>query len=334
MAEALRVAVVGLGRHMFDSLYGGLRYVPGHKVVAAVDRDPDRLARFTAFYNVPAGYADLSEMLAREAPNVVILAVSKEEHAGMAAAAMRAGAHVFIEKTPASGYAEALELVEVQKQTGRFAMVGFNRRFLQSYMRARAISARAEFGGVNMYFSQTHSKPYRDEEFFKANHLIHHLDLARFIMGEIELTQVRRVFVDAHHMGFDISFVSPGGGIGTIQSGALLDDSHPMERMQLLGRDRAVVVENFRNVIYHRPPSDKIDWEQYKAPDCEDGSQSWNEDYRFQSYSGQRGFENELVHFLGRVAAGIKPEPDIEDSARTMRLLEDMDRFLKSPSAR
>jgi predicted dehydrogenase len=326
--KTLRVAVVGCGRHMYDSLYPGLRHAPAHTVVAAVDPDAGRLARFTSFYNVPAAYADVEEMLSREAPDAVIAAVGRNEHARIAAAAMRAGAHVFVEKAPAATYAEARDLAEVQRQTGRWMMVGFNRRFMPSYMRARAISRRPEFGGVHMYFSQDHAMPYRDEEFFKINHIIHHLDLARFIMGEIELAHVQRVAVDANHMGFNISFAAPGGGIGTIQSGSFLDVSHPMERMQILGMERAVMVENFRNVTYHRPPTDKIDWEKYLAPAGEDGSQSWDNDYRFEPVNAHRGFENELVHFLGRIADGVRPEPDIEDSARTMKLLEDMDRLL------
>lgn len=44
-----------------------------------------------------------------------------------------------------------------------------------------------------MYQSQFNTSPYRNDAFFKLNHIIHHLDLARFLLGELEITQVQRV---------------------------------------------------------------------------------------------------------------------------------------------
>lgn len=70
-------------------------------------------------------FADLSSLLAHTVPDVVVLATPIHTHAPLAIMAMRAGAHVLLEKPTASSLAEFEELVAASEQTGRAVQVGF-----------------------------------------------------------------------------------------------------------------------------------------------------------------------------------------------------------------
>lgn len=70
-------------------------------------------------------YVNLTEMLANRVPDVVVLATPINTHAPLAIEAMRAGAHVLLEKPPAASLAEFDEMLAVAEETGRVVQVGF-----------------------------------------------------------------------------------------------------------------------------------------------------------------------------------------------------------------
>jgi predicted dehydrogenase len=155
---------------------------------------PERIERFTRLYAVPRSYTDYRKMLGAERLDAVLVQIGHAGNGGAIRAAIEAGMHVLVEKTPVATSAEADELVELQRSRGVHVMVGFNRRYMTSYVMAKEIAGRAEFGGVHLYHSQFHANAY-DEAAFPINHVIHHLDLARWLLGEIELTHVQRLVV-------------------------------------------------------------------------------------------------------------------------------------------
>lgn len=78
--------------------------------------------------NLPDGvpcFPDLTSLLAARVPDVVVLATPIHTHAPLAIEAMRAGAHVLLEKPPAATLAEFEELLAVSEQTGRVVQIGF-----------------------------------------------------------------------------------------------------------------------------------------------------------------------------------------------------------------
>lgn len=319
-----RLAIIGCGDHVYETLMGQLRWAPANRLVAIADIRQDRLDRFAGFYRVDSQYTDYREMLEREELDGVIVSVRHEDHAEIAEAVMRAGCQVFAEKSPCASSAEAAHLARVQEETGKWMLPGWQRRFMPAFRMAHEITRRSEFGGIHMWQSQINAGPYRDEEYYQINHVVHHLDLARWFMGEIEITQVQRIKLTDNMFGCTISFVSPAGGIGTIQSGAFLDQSIPFERTEMLGTRRNVVVESFRHLRYNRPTNGPHgEFGDYALTDSGDAL-SWDQNHRFDPRTTYRGFEDEMHYFVSRVKDGAKPEPDIADSIATMKLLEEL----------
>jgi predicted dehydrogenase len=99
---------------------------------------------------------DLDAVLSSERPDVVLVTNPTSLHVDTACKAIRAGAHVFIEKPIGHQLPGLPELLEAAKHTRRVLMVGYNLRFhpglarlkelVQQHAIGKIVSARAEVG--------------------------------------------------------------------------------------------------------------------------------------------------------------------------------------------
>ncbi len=81
--------------------------------------------------------SDYQEVLADPAIAAVIITSRNQHHAHEAAAALRAGKHVFVEKPMALTEAECRDVEAAARESGRTLFVGFNRRFAPVYVRLK-----------------------------------------------------------------------------------------------------------------------------------------------------------------------------------------------------
>lgn len=117
----LRAAIIGhTGRgdygHGLDLIFNDLPHV---EVVAVAD--PDETGRAAAAKKSKAArqYADYREMLAKEKPQLVAIAPRwTDQHFAMAMAALKIGAHIYIEKPFTQTLAEADELLSIADKAG------------------------------------------------------------------------------------------------------------------------------------------------------------------------------------------------------------------------
>ncbi|MFC4242031.1 Gfo/Idh/MocA family protein [Gryllotalpicola reticulitermitis] len=328
---ATRIGIIGLGKHTYQTWFNSLRWAPDHEVVCAVDIDPAKVEQFTRLYAVPASYTDHRAALAAEKLDAVIVQAGHAHNFEIIRDALTSGVHVFVEKTPVLSTAQADELIALQEQTGKWVMVGFNKRFTTGYVLAKKVTERAEFGDIATYHSEFHANPY-DERAFLLNHIIHHLDLARWYLGEIRIEYVRRHVAGDRLQAFVIAFMSESGAIGTIHAASMLDELYPMERLELVGMRRNVIVDNVKSVTYNRPAVRKQDFEPFELDDSADAL-VWNPSHGYYPRNTDQGYENELFEFLRCIRAGIEPQPNLADSRRTLALVEDIDRMLADGSA-
>jgi predicted dehydrogenase len=134
----LRLAVIGCGR-VFERYHR--RAIAASRdvaVVAACDVDPGRRAwAGTALPGVPC-YDSMPDMLRAHEADAALITAPPSVHAPAAAAALRAGLSVLIEKPMALSLTEAHNLQQLQRETGRVLRVGFNRRYRSDYLRLRS----------------------------------------------------------------------------------------------------------------------------------------------------------------------------------------------------
>jgi len=113
----LRAAIVGAG------LMGGwhARYArrTGARIVAVVDTDGQRAERLAGRFPGADSYDDLAACLGGANIDVVHVCTDSSSHLQLAAAALRAGCHVLVEKPAAISRSDALELLGLAQMAGR-----------------------------------------------------------------------------------------------------------------------------------------------------------------------------------------------------------------------
>jgi predicted dehydrogenase len=87
-------------------------------LVAVADVHEARARETAARFGVPHAYSDPNDLIARDDVDLVLVITPIEYHYPLAMAALRAGKHVYVQKTMATTYAEAREIVETARQRG------------------------------------------------------------------------------------------------------------------------------------------------------------------------------------------------------------------------
>jgi predicted dehydrogenase len=185
----LKAAVVGCGavgslydeaRHGLDprSHAGAYTQHPEIRLVAGADIDVARRDKFTKMWGARA-YADYSEMLTCEHPDIVSVCTWPDSHAEVTIASVKAGARVvFCEKPLADSLSNGLKLVQACEAEEVTLAVNHMRRWDRAHQQVRDFVARGELGDVQ----HTVSHYARG----LANYGSHIADLLRFFFGEVD----------------------------------------------------------------------------------------------------------------------------------------------------
>lgn len=133
----LRLVAIGCGR-VFER-YHRPAIGASHDIqlVAACDVAHARRAwAETALPGVPC-YESMRDMLRAREADAALITAPPSVHGPAAAAALRAGVSVLVEKPMALSLVEAHTLQQLQRQSGRVLRVGFNRRYRPDYLALR-----------------------------------------------------------------------------------------------------------------------------------------------------------------------------------------------------
>ena len=329
-----KLAIVGCGGMIYDFIYEYTKTLDVN--LEAICGEESAVKRFAQMYAVPRLFSDYAEMLDTVRPDLVIVFPSDETtQARTAKASMLAGADVLCERPICHSIAEGEELIAVQEKTGHFVMPRYNRRYMNAYISAKHIMGSPEFGAAYMYSSSFHAAAYGSEEQFISNHISHHLDLARMLLGEIRLLHVGRIAESTRRVGFNIVFEreKPGDNglktLGNIQSNSFLCGDYPMERLDISGNLRQIIVENVRTLRYNRPVKrlENSGAEDFLA---EGGTRILNMNYAQLNNFAFYGFENMLKEFVRCSEAMVKPVQDMEDALKTFMLVQSLKALVSS----
>jgi predicted dehydrogenase len=126
----LRVALVGCGK-IADAHVEEIAKLPSGRaaVVACCDREGLLAEQLAVRYSIPTHGDDFSALLERERPDVVHITTPPRSHAALAAQALDAGAHVYVEKPFAWDAEEAAAVLAHADRVGRRVTVGWSSLF-------------------------------------------------------------------------------------------------------------------------------------------------------------------------------------------------------------
>jgi predicted dehydrogenase len=141
----LRIAVLGAG-HWGPNLIRNFHNHQASEVAWVVDRDAARLDLVRDRYPGVLVGCDPRRAIADPAVDAVVVATPTVTHHELAAAALRAGKHVLVEKPVATRAEEAEELCELAARAGLVLMVGHVFLFNAAVRRAKAYLAEGRLG--------------------------------------------------------------------------------------------------------------------------------------------------------------------------------------------
>ncbi|MDX6477324.1 MAG: hypothetical protein QOH95_2835, partial [Gaiellaceae bacterium] len=143
----VRTAVVGLG-YWGPNIVRNLHEVPGATLELVCDQRPAALATMKKRYPGLQTTQDFADVLADDEIEAVAIATPVRTHFELAAAALEAGKHVFIEKPLAASSAEARTLIAAADSASLILMPGHTFLYSPPVNVIRDLIASGELGEI------------------------------------------------------------------------------------------------------------------------------------------------------------------------------------------
>ncbi|MGF0115510.1 Gfo/Idh/MocA family protein [Promicromonospora sp. Marseille-Q5078] len=310
----------------------------GVELTHVVDLDADRAAAFAAEHDVPHHGTDLQALLDAGEVDVVHVCTPPSVHLDAAVAALRAGAHVVVEKPAVLSLAEADALADAERQAvdaglpGRFTQV-VQHRFGAGIQRLRRFLDDGTLGRA--YVAQCDTLWFRTPEYFDVpwrgrfdtegggttmGHGIHQFDLLLAVLGP--WTEVRAMAgrLARHTDTEDVSTALvrfAGGTMATITNSAI----SPRQTSRLRFDTEAATVE-----LEHLYGYDDSSWTVTPVEGREDVAEAWAADAASSASSagsvdgGASGHLAQLVPTYQALAEGRTPPVTVADTRATLEL--------------
>jgi D-apiose dehydrogenase len=319
----LKVALAGAGMISWYHLTAWRKLAPRVQIVAVCDPDAEHAKRRAEEFGIPKTYAERDAMLAAEEIDALDVASPRQTHADWVEAAALRGIDVLCQKplTPTLGEAEAL----VRRVAGKHRlMVHENWRFRPWYRELKRWVAAGELGEITLarmaminsgFLPDANGRrpaferqPFMQHEarLMIAEVLIHHLDVMRYLCGELRVVGARanRTLADVAGDTVAAVFLENASGAAVELVGTMAAPGYPPrvpDRLELIGSTASVVFDNNElRLVGPRPRSE--------AYDTDAGYQA--------------SFDGVIAHFVDCLETGAPFETDPANNLETLRLVE------------
>lgn len=327
----MKALVLGCGSIGFRHI-GHLRQL-GLTHLEAVDPNPAARERAKAQWGIPVEQdADLA--LSRR-PDLVLICTPASTHVELTLKALKAGAHVFVEKPLSVSLEKVRPLLEKSNGDGRMVQVGYNLRYhpamkaakqaLDSGRLGKVLSADAEFG---LYLKKWWpGRDYRNSYMATAEEgggllldVSHEIDLMVWFLGPVlEVSAQGGQLSGLEMQGMDLIKI-----LMRMESGALvslsMDCLQPAYRrsFSLIGEDSAL--------RWHCPEG-RADTSVGEMTICESPSET----YQPVKISGspQETYVEELRDFISSIETGRPPACGWKEGAEVLRVIEAIRRSME-----
>jgi len=150
MAKSLGVTVIGAG-DMGTQHSRGWSTFENAELVAVVDPIEERAMNLKRQYGFKAWTKDYRKAIDRDDVDVVSVCTPAYYHPEITIYAAERGKHVLCEKPIALTLKEADEMIRACRKNGVFLEIGFQKRYMESYMRIKRLLEEGTIGKPNVY---------------------------------------------------------------------------------------------------------------------------------------------------------------------------------------
>jgi virulence factor len=181
-----KYAFIGMGNHSINNLYPVLDYL--HVDIKYVVTKSEQTAKaISANYSEFEGTNDLEMVLNDDEISGVFVSANPKSHFDLIKKILLKDKNVFVEKPPCYSKEELLELIEVEKKSKGFVLVGFQKRYAPLYSILKQNVKNTE------YYSLKYVVGNYPEGDALLDLFIHPLDLVSYLFGEAKILSFQNV---------------------------------------------------------------------------------------------------------------------------------------------
>lgn len=261
--DIVGVSLIGAGQYAKGTLLPALSGLSGVRLRGVVTASGLTARHAAAKFGFAYCATDHCQILDDPETILVIVATRHGAHARLAAAALAAGKHVFVEKPLALDLAQLRAVVSAARaHPAARLLVGFNRRFspFARWLKERfagcaeplAVHCTVNAGPV-LPDHWTHDP--EDGGGRIVGEVCHFVDLIQYLTGALPVRVYAETLSSPGYAPSDnvaISLKMSNGALGSITYVAGGDKAHPRERVEVFGGGAVGVIDNFRAASFTR----------------------------------------------------------------------------------
>jgi len=323
--QKARVSVVGAG-------YWGKNLVRNFHALGVLgtvcDLSEDTLTRVRQEYRV-ATTRDYDAVLTDPLVDAVVIAVPAAQHFELAAKALRAGKHVFVEKPLALTARDGKELVELAKEEGLVLMVGHILEYHPAIVELNRLVREGHLGKIQyIYSSRLNLGKLRTEENILWSFAPHDISVILRLLGEVpvHVTAQGGTYLNPPIVDTTLSTLEFASGV---KAHIFVSWLHPFkeQRLCVIGTSKMAVFDDLepekKLVLY----AHRINWLDRKPVAERDGGQVI-------SLPNEEPLRQECEHFLECVRHSSRPRTTGENALHVLEVLDACGRSLTQNGAR
>lgn len=154
MSKTLKIGIIGCGGIANGKHMPSLKKQKQAEMVAFCDIIPERAEQAAADFGAEGAkvYTDFRELLKDGGLDVIHVCTPNDSHAEITIASLEAGKHVMCEKPMAKTAAQAKDMLDAAKRTGKKLTIGYQNRFRNDSLYLKEMCENGELGDV--YFGK------------------------------------------------------------------------------------------------------------------------------------------------------------------------------------
>jgi myo-inositol 2-dehydrogenase/D-chiro-inositol 1-dehydrogenase len=313
--NVFNIAFLGAGRMGMTHLRN-LAGIPGVRVRVVADHHLEVARRGAEIGGAERASDDIAATIRAPDVDAVLIATSTGAHADLIEACVHAGKPVWCEKPVALTLEETRRVAKTVEAARVPAMIGFMRRFDPGYAAAKRRIDAGEIGRVERFravscdFSPPPAAYVKTSGGIFVDMLVHDIDLARFLVGEIEEVSawgsvlIEPSYADAGDVDTAVAMLRfTNGALGVVEGARRATWGYDI-RTEIAGSQAKLVVEAPR-----------------KTPLLEYRDLGYGGDH-YQSFPDrfEAAYRAELEYFFACLRDGTVPAPGVGDALESLRV--------------
>lgn len=294
----VNIGIVGVGNFAQNIVLPVLKKIPGAYLYAAADTKGINAQKVIKQFQGNYATTDWRKIVEDKNIDLVIVTTRHNLHARIAIEALKQNKNIHVEKPLCLNEEELKEIIKTAQNSKGRLMVGFNRRFAPLMLKTKKIFKNTSpliilcriNGGFIPKDSWVHDRV--DGGGRIIGEACHFVDLCQFLINSAPI----RIFAVSIPLGgtvqtednFSITLDFKNGSQGLIVYTSLGPKTLPKEYIEIIGEEKAIIIDNFKSDIIYNQNSRK-------------------KNHRF-SFSQDKGHFNEFKTFIETIQQG-KPSP-------------------------